>query len=239
MNFYYIDNDYTGAHKRSTKKIRSNLDLVPIVSLTYSNRNEINANTLSYNIGRLLNVQLEPISTLRKFCNVLDINQGYKPNISIGYNCRGYSTVFQNYTDGIYHTYTYKTLFTSDGMVLANRSFGTIKQGIGYKDLFYLCVKKEYVEYFFQCIFLKQTVDFRIFTLVINEEFDRKDTYAPRVRPAFRKYVRKYYMDLGVDIIYKSGDLDDYFYTTFKLEASTPMELKQIKKDLVQELLTI
>jgi len=46
-------------------------------------------------------------------------------------------------------------------------------------------------------------------------------------------------MDLGVDIIYKSGDLDDYFYTTFKLEASTPMELKQVKKDLVQELLTI
>ena len=124
-------------------------------------------------------------------------------------------------------------------MLQANKSFGTIKQGVGYKDLFYLCVKKEYVEYFLQCIFLNQNVDFRIFTLVINEEFDRKDTYAPRARPAFRKYIRKYYMDLGVDIIYKSGDLDDYFYTTFKLEALTPMELKQIKKDLVQELLTI
>lgn len=238
MNFY-IDSDNTGSSKSSTKKIRHNLDLVPIVSLTLSNRNEINASTLSYNIEKLLNVQLEPISTLRKFCNVLDINQGYKPNISIGYNCRGYSTAFHNYRDGMYHTQSYKTLYTADGMLQSNRIYAKLKQGLEYKDLFYLCVKKEYVEYFLQSVLLNQTVDFRIFTLVINEEFDKKDTFAPRIRPAFRKFIRKYYMDLGIDIIYKSGDLDDYFYTTFKLEASTPMELKQVKKDLVQELLTI
>lgn len=235
---FYIDS-ISSMTINSTKKIRSNLDLVPLVSLTHNSRPDIIECGTKNIISEMIYDGIEPISTLKKYCNLLDKGQGYKPNISIGHNCRGYSTIFCNYRDGIYRTQSYNTLFTADGMLQANKSFGTIKQGIGYKDLFYLCVKKEYVEYFFQCIFLKQDVDFRIFTLVINEEFDRKDTYAPRVRPAFRKYIRKYYMDLGVDIIYKSGDLDDYFYTTFKLEASTPMELKQIKKDLVQELLTI
>lgn len=237
MNFY-IDS-ISSMTINSAKKIRSNLDLVPLVSLTHNSRSDIIEYNMKNIISKMIYDGIEPISTLKKYCNLLDKDQGYKPNIQIGYNCRRYSTVFHNYRDGIYHTQTYKIFFTADGMLQANKSFGIIKQGIGYKDLFYLCVKKEYVEYFFQCIFLKQDVDFRIFTLVINEEFDRKDTYAPRVRPAFRKYIRKYYMDLGVDIIYKSGDLDDYFYTTFKLEALTPMELKQIKKDLVQELLTI
>lgn len=235
---FHIDSEFSMT-RNSAKKIRSNLDLVPVVSLTHYSRSNIEGRDTKSIIVRMMDDGIEPISTLKKYCNLLDKGQGYKPIIQIGYNSRGYATVFQEYRNHWIDTQSYRTFYTADGMLQANKSFGTIKQGVGYKDLFYLCVKKEYVEYFFQCIFLQQDVDFRIFTLVINEEFDRKDTFAPRVRPAFRKYVRKFYMDLGVDIIYKSGDLDDYFYTTFKLEASTPMELKQVKKDLVQELLTI
>lgn len=235
---FYIDSE-SSTTKNSSKKIRSNLDLVPVVSLTHYSRERISGLSIDRIIYRMLDNQIEPISTLKKYCNLLDTGQGYKPNIQIGYNSRGYAAVFQEHRNTWYNTQSYRTFYTADGMLQANKSFGTIKQGVGYKDLFYLCVKKEYVKYFLQCLLLHQTVDFRIFTLVINEEFDRKDTFAPRVRPAFRKHVRKFFMDLGVDIIYKSGDLDDYFYTTFKLEASTPMELKQVKKDLVQELLTI
>ena len=218
-------------------KVKSNLDLIPIQCILHYRINDLSLHNLDNIITKLMNNKLEPVIELKKLLHLRNDYQGfqynyYQRNYS---NCRGYLRLLK-YSNTVFDTNSYHT---SNGYLKGNQYVGVLNQiGNKYYILYNLCVKEKYVKYFVQCVLLNKEIDNRIFTLVIDKEFDCPQTYAHLIRPNFRKYVKKHYAELGIDIEYRSK-LDEYFFTKYKLQASTPMELKQIKKDLVQELLTI
>lgn len=146
-------------------------------------------------------------------------------------------------SSGYYHLYrssSYtRSFYSVDGILRGNKYLGTLELlgATPSKILYALCIKQEYLEYVYQCLLLNRDVDPRVLVFLIDQEFDCPKSYAPRCRPAFRKYVKKTYLEENIEI-QMVPDLMSQLITKFEFSSKTIPDLKLESQKLINELLT-
>jgi len=149
------------------------------------------------------------------------------------YFYRGYSHIFTEY---IRHL---GKLSTIDGTITGNSYSCHYRHRVNNinKILYMLVLKKEYLQYYNQCLVLNKQPRPEIFKLLVTKDFDIVRSSLPRIRKNYRKYVKNHYLSLGVEIE-EVDDIFDYLFTKFKITGSTPGELEKNKIQFFKDLIT-
>lgn len=168
-------------------------------------------------------------------------------SVSSYYYVRSYSdfcfgdcrNIFSNHTTkNISSTYTY-TMNTLDGKFINRGTTIVFKSNTNLMKLpCILCIKRKYIPYFYQCMILGIEVDPRIFYLLVDKEFDCKDSYAPRFRPSFRKFILKSAKEQGMNIVYDT-DLFNKIFKGYTIPGRTITDKNLKKKEIINQLINI
>jgi len=213
-----------------------NLNLHTINLIFNSNCEYIPFENIINNTPKLTDIDIILKNTIDNIFNKLN----FYSNFSISYsfltrnntwnNRKGFINSFYNYNQRV------KNFNTVYGTYLGNGS--NIFHKEKNKILYLFVVKKEYVNYIRKCLLLRQVIDFRVFELWVDDEFDVTNSYFKNFRPFYRKIIKKPFLEAGGKIVVKNNILNNYFKTFYlKDDCSNILELKKNKKLLKETIL--